>query len=100
MTFLYGSSGVHLAIIRGGGHHTRQIGAAVSPHETRTYKMSILTHGFDRPFGSERPARISGARKAQLKSLALGALTLLTMGSVLTALIALKTAIYVWHMHG
>ncbi|RXT51542.1 hypothetical protein [Bradyrhizobium betae] len=63
--------------------------------------MSILTHGLDRPFGCERPARISAAaRKAQLKDLALGALTLLSMGSVLTALIALKTAIYVWHMHG
>jgi hypothetical protein len=61
--------------------------------------MSILTHGFDRPFGSKRPTRISGVRKAQLKDLALGALTLLSMGSVLTALIALKTAIYVWHMH-
>jgi hypothetical protein len=61
--------------------------------------MSILTHGFDRPIGSERRTRISGARKAQLKDLALGALTLLSMGSVLTALIALKTAIYVWHMH-
>jgi hypothetical protein len=61
--------------------------------------MSILTHGLDRPFGSERPTRISAARKAQLKDLALGALTLLSMGSVLTALIALKTAIYVWHLH-
>ncbi|MET3912365.1 hypothetical protein ABID59_006736 [Bradyrhizobium sp. S3.3.6] len=61
--------------------------------------MSILTHGFDRPLGSELPARISGARKAQLKDLALGALTLLSMGSVLTALIALKTAIYVWHLN-
>lgn len=62
--------------------------------------MSILTHGLDRSFGPERPARISEARKLPLKDLALGTLTLLTMGSVLTALIALKTAIYVWHMHG
>ena len=61
--------------------------------------MSILTHGLDRPFGSERLPRISAARKTQLKDLALGALTLLSMGSVLTALIALRTAIYVWHMH-
>jgi hypothetical protein len=60
--------------------------------------MSILTHSLDRPF--ERPARLSEARKKQLKGFALGALTLFTMGSVLTALIALKTAIYVWHMHG
>ncbi|OPZ00124.1 hypothetical protein A5906_23175 [Bradyrhizobium sacchari] len=60
--------------------------------------MSILTHGLDRPFA--RPARISGARKVRLRDFALGALTLLSMGSVLTALIALRTAIYVWHMHG
>ncbi|QOG17062.1 MULTISPECIES: hypothetical protein [Bradyrhizobium] len=61
--------------------------------------MSILTHGLDRPFPVERPVRLSTARKARLKRLALGALTLLSMGSVLTALIALKTAIYVWHLH-
>ena len=62
--------------------------------------MSMLTHGFDRPFdGAGRPARISQERKAQLKRLVLGALTVLSMGSVLTALIALKTAIYVWHLH-
>jgi hypothetical protein len=60
--------------------------------------MSILTHGLDRPFHAERPARLSTARKAQLKRLALGALTLLSMSSVLTALIALKTAIYVSHL--
>ncbi|MGX1320276.1 hypothetical protein AB7M17_003729 [Bradyrhizobium sp. USDA 377] len=62
--------------------------------------MSILTHGLDRPFVAERPARFSEARKAQLRGFALGALTLLSMGCVLTALIALRTAIYVWHMHG
>ena len=63
--------------------------------------MSMLTHSLDRPFhGTDQPSRISEARKAQLKRLALGALTLLSMGSVLTALIALRTAIYVWHMHG
>ncbi|MBW7972068.1 hypothetical protein [Bradyrhizobium sp. BR 10289] len=61
--------------------------------------MSILTHGLDRPFDAGSP-RISTARKAQLKRLALGARTLFSMGSVLTALIALRTAIYVWHMHG
>ena len=38
-------------------------------------------------------------RKAQLKRVALRALAVLTMGGVLTALIALKTAIFVWHMH-
>ena len=62
--------------------------------------MSILTHGLHRPFGgAEHPVRISEARKAQLKRIALGALTMLSMGSVLTALIALKTAIYVWRLH-
>lgn len=62
--------------------------------------MSMLTHGLDRPFDEvERPARISNERKAQLKRLALSALALLSMGSVLTAFIALKTAIYVWHLH-
>jgi hypothetical protein len=62
--------------------------------------MSMLTHGFERPVDwAARPARISGDRKAQLKRIALRALAVLTMGSVLTALIALKTAIYVWHLH-
>jgi hypothetical protein len=62
--------------------------------------MSMLTHGFDRPFdGAERPARLSTARKARFERFALGALTMLSMGSVLTALIALKTAILVWRLH-
>ncbi|EJN14895.1 hypothetical protein PMI42_01554 [Bradyrhizobium sp. YR681] len=63
--------------------------------------MSMLTHGLDRPFaGADRSLRVSTVRKAQLKRLALGAIALLSMGSMLTALIALRTAIYVWHMHG
>jgi hypothetical protein len=63
--------------------------------------MSMLTHSFDRSFDeADRPSRISTARKAQLKRVALQGLALLSMGSVLTALIALRTAIYVWHMHG
>ncbi|MBC9881866.1 hypothetical protein G8O24_31545 [Bradyrhizobium sp. INPA01-394B] len=62
--------------------------------------MSMLTQGLERPMAwAERPARRSKARKAQLKRVALRALAVLTMGSVLTALIALKTAIYVWHLH-
>ena len=62
--------------------------------------MSMLTHGFERSFNwAERSARISSERRAQLKRAAMRALTVLTMGSVLTALIALKTAIYVWHLH-
>ena len=59
--------------------------------------MSILTHDLDRPL-AERPVRISDARKAQLERIALQALGLLSMGSVLTALIALRTAIHVWHL--
>ncbi|MBR0860130.1 hypothetical protein [Bradyrhizobium liaoningense] len=62
--------------------------------------MSMLTQSLDRPFdGTDRPVRISEARKAQLRRIALRALAVLTMGSVLTALIALRTAIYVWHLH-
>ena len=60
--------------------------------------MSILTHDIDRPFQAERPARMSEAYKAGLQRIALQALTLLSMGSVLTALIALKTAIHVWRL--
>lgn len=60
--------------------------------------MSILTHDFDRSFGAERTAHISAARRAQLKRIALQALGLLSMGSVLTALIALRTAIHIWHL--
>ena len=62
--------------------------------------MSMLTQGFERPFNwAERPSLISGERKAQLKRVALRALAVLTMGGVLTALIALKTAIFVWNLH-
>lgn len=61
--------------------------------------MSILTYGIDRRFEAERPARISEAHKARLQRMALQTLTLLSMGSVLTALIALRTAIYVWRLH-
>ena len=62
--------------------------------------MSMLTHGLEGPFNwAERPVRISKPRKAQLKRVALRALAVLSMGSVLAALIALKTAIYVWHLH-
>ncbi|TCU72316.1 hypothetical protein EDE08_105176 [Bradyrhizobium sp. R2.2-H] len=59
--------------------------------------MSILTHDLDRPL-AEHPVRISHARKAQLSRIALQALGLLSMGSVLTALIALRTAIHIWHL--
>lgn len=62
--------------------------------------MSMLTQGLERPLiWAERRPRISETRKAQLKRVAMGALALFSMGCVLTALIALKTAIYVWHLH-
>lgn len=62
--------------------------------------MSMLTQGFERPSDwAERPALISRERKAQLKRIALRALAVLTMGGILAALIALKTAVYVWHLH-
>jgi hypothetical protein len=61
--------------------------------------MSMLTQGLDRPFDpAERPALISPEHRARLKGLARVALALLSMGSVLTALIALRTTIYVWHL--
>jgi hypothetical protein len=62
--------------------------------------MSMLTHGFERPLDwAARPARISQERKAQLKRVALRALAVLSMGGLLAAVIALKTAVYVWHLH-
>ncbi|SFI21477.1 hypothetical protein [Bradyrhizobium sp. cf659] len=61
--------------------------------------MSMLTHSFDRPFDGAERLRIAKARKTQLKRMALRALAVLSMGSVLTALIALRTAIHVWHLH-
>jgi hypothetical protein len=70
--------------------------------------MSILTHGFERPYhspgkksarGSAFIAPISKVDSETLRRLCLRALALLSMGSVLTALIALKTAIFVWRFH-
>jgi hypothetical protein len=62
--------------------------------------MSMLTNGLERAFDSAEGAPlISLERKAQFKRVALQGLALLSMGSVLTALIALKTAIYLWHLH-
>ena len=75
--------------------------AGTAAGETKdTFNMSMLTHGFDRPFDDvERPARISKEHKAQLKRVALRAVAVLSMGGLLAAVIALKTAIYVWHLH-
>ncbi|MBR0792066.1 hypothetical protein JQ631_23535 [Bradyrhizobium manausense] len=62
--------------------------------------MSIVSHGFERSLDwVERRSRTSTARKARLKRITISALTIMTMGSVLTALIALKTVIYAWHLH-
>jgi hypothetical protein len=78
----------------------RTIGAAVlSPRGPGLLKVSTLTNGFDRTIGeAERPELISAERKAQLKRIALRALAVLTMGGIFAAFIALKTAIYVWHL--
>jgi hypothetical protein len=70
--------------------------------------MSILTHGFERPYRSSRKqgalgsafsAPISRVHSTTLQHLCLRALALLSMGAVLTALIALKTAIFMWRFH-
>jgi hypothetical protein len=62
--------------------------------------MSMLTHGLERPFDwANRPSRTSGEHKAQLKRVALRALAVLSMGGLLAAVLALKTAIYIWHLH-
>lgn len=61
--------------------------------------MPTLTHGFEQLLRwAEREPRLSKPRRAQLKRLALHGLTALSMGSVLTALIALRAAIYLWHL--
>jgi hypothetical protein len=101
MALLCDSSSARLAFLCDSAHHQKQIGATVSsPHGKRTSDMSMLTHSFERPFNwAERPELISGERKARLKRVALRALAALAMGGVLTALIALKTAIFVWNLH-
>ncbi|MGY3149816.1 hypothetical protein ACVWYQ_006815 [Bradyrhizobium sp. USDA 3397] len=56
--------------------------------------------GFERPrLRAEQQLRISKLRKARLERIALDGLAMLSMGSVLTALIALRTAIHIWHLH-
>ncbi|MDA9546251.1 hypothetical protein ACM43_17815 [Bradyrhizobium sp. CCBAU 45321] len=55
--------------------------------------------GFGRPrLRAEQQLRISKLRKARLERIALDGLAMLSMGSVLTALIALRTAIHIWHL--
>lgn len=61
--------------------------------------MPVLTHRFEQSLRwVERQPALSKVRSAQLKRLALQVLTVLSMGSVLSALIALRTAICVWHL--
>ncbi|MDF0579398.1 hypothetical protein [Bradyrhizobium yuanmingense] len=56
--------------------------------------------GFERPrLRAEQQLRISKLRKARLERIALDGLAMLSMCSVLTALIALRTAIHIWHLH-
>lgn len=54
--------------------------------------MSMLTHRLDRPIHSTDEATILGA----VGRLCLQVFAILSMGSVLTLLIALKTAVYLW----
>ncbi|MDF0492564.1 hypothetical protein [Bradyrhizobium yuanmingense] len=55
--------------------------------------------GFERPrLRAEQQLRILKLRKARLERIALDGLAMLSMGSVLTALIALRTAIHIWHL--
>ncbi|UPK28689.1 hypothetical protein IVB26_09855 [Bradyrhizobium sp. 195] len=62
--------------------------------------MPTLTHGVEQPLRwAEHQPALSKLRMAQVKRLALHALTVISMGSVLTALIALRAAIYLWHLH-
>ena len=61
--------------------------------------MSILTHHIEQRFQAVEPRPLlTAARKNLARRIALHILTLLSTGSVLVALIALKTAIHVWHL--
>ncbi|MCK1736026.1 hypothetical protein IVA79_19290 [Bradyrhizobium sp. 138] len=61
--------------------------------------MPVLTHRLEPPlYQIERQPRLPKVHRAQLTRLALQVLTVFSMGSVLTALIALRTAIHVWHL--
>ncbi len=62
--------------------------------------MPVLTHRLEQPLHwADRQPRLSKLRRAQLKRIALQALTVASMGSVLTGLIALRTAISLWRLH-
>jgi hypothetical protein len=66
--------------------------------------MSILAHGVERSFHATRAqdahaVALSKKQQETLKRISLRALAVLSMGGVLTALIALKTAIFMWRLH-
>ncbi|MCP3464205.1 hypothetical protein [Bradyrhizobium sp. CCGUVB23] len=66
--------------------------------------MSMLTHRLEQPFHppgrkSAPEAWISNAHAATIRRVCLRTLALLSMGSVLTALVALKTVIYMSRFH-
>lgn len=62
--------------------------------------MPVLTHRLEQSLHlAERGPLLSALRRAQLKRIALQALTVVSMGSVLTGLIALRTAICLWRLH-
>lgn len=62
--------------------------------------MRVLTQRVEQPpYWADRQPRQTKVLGAQLKRLALRVLTLLSMGSALTALIALKAVISLWHLH-
>ena len=66
--------------------------------------MSMLTHGLERSFHSAgaqttHVAGLSNGPPAILKRVGLRALAVLSMGSVLTALIALRTVIFMARFH-
>lgn len=61
--------------------------------------MPAWTHRLEQPLHwVERRPWMSKVRRAQLERRALQALTMLSMGSVLTALIALRAVISLWHL--
>ncbi|SCB12715.1 hypothetical protein GA0061099_1001873 [Bradyrhizobium yuanmingense] len=61
--------------------------------------MPTPTLDFERPrLRAEQQMRRSKLRKARLARIALHGLAMLSIGSVLTALIALRTAIHIWHL--
>ncbi|GLR85083.1 hypothetical protein [Bradyrhizobium iriomotense] len=66
--------------------------------------MSMLTHRFEHfPHSpaerSSLATRLTPAHRKAIRRIGLRVLAILSMGSVLTALIALKTVIFMWRFH-